>query len=183
MDGGATLNNAGLFAAHAGNDIAIWKKAEGRQVTHTKFGEGTIMEASLNTELSPRVHVLIRFPKDIERTFLGETFCEAQFFSDLQLPTDVPEIEQTRQRLEEKQRHADELAEQQQKAREQREKEQESATQFGALKKKYRAQSYPSSSPSDPLYPILLRIDEGELLDDGELLGDGEVRRLESHGL
>lgn len=60
MDEAATANNARLFAAHAGNDVAVWKMAEGQQITHIKYGTGTIIEAKLNAEPSPKVHLLVR---------------------------------------------------------------------------------------------------------------------------
>ncbi len=198
----AALDDVRLFIAHAGNDIAIWKMTEGQQVTHRKDGTGTIIEARLKTEPTPRVFLTVRFGEDIgEKTFHGEALTEA-WFSDVQLPSGVPGLEQarerleeeqrrtrerleeeqrrTRERLEEEQRHQEELRkrweeniEQRKKNwaefREQREKERESAKEFAELKVKYGVQLYYSASPSNRLYPILLRINEGEPLDEEEI--------------
>ncbi len=197
----ATLNNARLFAEHAGKDIAVWKMAEGQRVTHTKLGTGTIMEARDDAKSGPgQILLLIRFHENAEKKFKSETLAEARYFSDMQLPSSVSGIiEQMRARLEAQQRHAQELAkefleekerrekerieqqekerERQDKEREQRERERESAAHYADLKKKYGARNYRPDKPSDPLYPILLRIDEGHPLDEEE------VRRLENYDL
>ena len=173
MDEAATPNNARLFAAHAGNDIAVWKTVEGQQITHIKYGTGTIVEAKLNAEPSSKVHLLVRFPKDGEKKFKGEDLAEARWWLDMQLPSDVLGLEQTRKRMEEEQRHREELRKQENKRRqelkEQRKKERESAEEFARLKEKYGVQVYPYDSPTDPLYLILLQIDEGESLDKKQL--------------
>ena len=156
-----------------------------QQVTHTRYGTGIITETKLNSEPSPReILLLISFPKDGEKTFKGEALSETRFFSEMQLPPSVPGLEQTRERLEQEQqeqKHQQQLREQrknhQKEIKKQQEEERESTKEFAELKKKYRVRRYTSNSPSDPLYPILLRIDERELLDEEE------VSRLESNSL
>lgn len=177
MDEAVTLNNAGLFAVHAGNDVALWKLAEGQEVTHTRYGTGRIESAELSSE---EIKLSISF-EDETRTFHGKALTNAHFFSDMQLPSAMPGLRQTQERLKEERRYQEQLSEQLEKQKEelkeQREKERESAEEFAKLRKKYRTQWHRSSSPSEPLYPILLQIDEGELLNEEE------VRWLESHGL
>jgi tetratricopeptide (TPR) repeat protein len=138
------------------------------------------LEAS-HTVLHRRIRLMVRFPEHGEKDFQAGALTETRFFSDMQLRSGVPGLELTRERLGEERRRQEELAQQQEKERKelkgQLKKERESADEFARLKKKYRAHSYPSGSPSDMLYPILLRIDEGQPL------GDEEVRWLGEHGL
>ena len=189
MDDIVAVNDAQLFATHAGNDIAMWKVAVGQRVTHTKFGDGTILEVDgSDGPGAGSVYVEIAFHEDLEKRFTSQALADPRFFSSMQLPSDVPGIEQTRERLEAERRHAKEHARQQRRlvqerierqkwAREQRERERESAAEFAALKTKYMASRYPSDSPSDPLYPILLKLDERVPLDEEN------VRLLEKHDL
>jgi hypothetical protein len=91
MDESVNLNNAWLFAAHAKKDVAIWKMAAGQQVTHTNYGNGTIMDTELNEEPNHRqIRLRVRFRENLEKTFKAEALSEARYFSDMQLPSGVP---------------------------------------------------------------------------------------------
>lgn len=180
MDEAAALDDVRLFIAHAGNDAAVWKMIDGQQVTHTKEGVGTIIRTWFKAEPTPTILLFVRFHEDgKEMKFHGEALA-GRWFSDVQLPPGVlPELEQMRERLQEERRrreehaerhrkHQAELRKQQQehaeRQREQQERERECAKEFADLKERYGAKGYRSANLSDWLYPVLLRIDQGELL-------------------
>ncbi len=164
-----------LFFAYAQENPRRWKVVVGQQITHTKFGIGTINSAD-------GAYLVVCFVNDqkTSRMFTSESFAKAQLFINLQLPTNLEGIEATKERLQAKlyqevqkrleteKRIAEERLEGQ-RLEGQREKEQVAAHEFLNLKTKYLARSHRMSSPSSPLYLILLRIDSGEVLQDDQM--------------
>ena len=86
----------------------------------------------------------------------------------------VKEQLQQQKRIEEQQRKLAEqatrqLEEKRRQEEQQREREATSVRHFAELKSKYLATEYQDSSPSSPLYKILLQLEEGETLDDTDI--------------
>lgn len=173
MESKVTVNDAELFAAYAGDDIEVWRKIVGRQVTHTKFGSGTVTEVyegTTGTHGVQPIRIRVRFrglrtPED-EKLFLTESF--EKHFTDLALPEYMEGIEPIREQLQRQnvveERRRKEAERRAQRLKRQQEKEAEAARHFTELKAQYLVSDYRDRSPSSPLYAILLRLEEGEML-------------------
>lgn len=199
-----------LFVAYAQKNPKRWQILIGQALTHTKYGTGIIQSANNS-------YIEVRFVDDQQtlRKFKSDSIANSQFFCDIQLPSNLEEIDQTKERLQvqiyqesqrrlererqiiaerkqqeeigsgqppqhyihfyrkqrelERQRLEEQRKLEQQKLAEQKEKERIAASEFLNLKIKYNAQSYKMASPSSALYPILLRIDAGEILQDDQI--------------
>jgi hypothetical protein len=184
------ISNPQLFVAYAQSDPEIWQMAVGQQVTHTSFGVGTIKNVEFSSG-KRSLEVCFLNDQTPSRPFTSEALANAHFFHGMQLPNGLQGIEHTREQLQEQIReqnrrrmeHEQWLAKERllreeeqrhrelerQKPEEQRHKEQTAAQEFSELKVKHLAESHEATSPSSTLYPILLQIDDQELLDDDKI--------------
>jgi hypothetical protein len=60
------VSDKDAFSAYAGNDLATWRMLVGQRVTHTRFGQGTIVA----TQQSQTDNLIfsVRFDKDTQDT-------------------------------------------------------------------------------------------------------------------
>ena len=88
------ISHIRLFIAYAQEKPIRWKLVLGHQVTHTKFGVGTIKSVG-----SARLIVCFVDDQQTSRTFTSESLANTQFFSHVHLPTNLEGIETTKERL------------------------------------------------------------------------------------
>lgn len=173
VESNVTIDNPELFASYAGDALAAWEQIVGQEVTHLKFGNGTVTEvyekaASLNSE--PAIRLRVRFhtlsPAEAEKIFMSNSF--DKYFTDLALPEGMKGIEPVREQLQRQkvveERRRKEAEQRAQRLKQQQEKEAEAARHFAELKAQYLVSEYRDQSPSSPLYAILLRLKEGKML-------------------
>lgn len=162
------------FAEIAENSSVLWNQILGKEVTHHKYGKGKISGLK-----GAGIEVWILFEN---RKTIKFTKTELiQEFNDLMPHVSLTLLKQKEEKDRKQKKEARKIREEeleQKRAQDEqksiREKEQEkrettSRKEFSQLKTKYLAKSYHGSSALDPLYPLLLKIDNNEPLDENEI--------------
>lgn len=188
MKAESAITNCEAFAFYAGDSFEAWKRIEGQQVVHKSFGRGKITRVEPGPSLGS-IRLFVRFaqlpPGEAEKRFATDSL--PSFFQELALPADLEGFEAAREQLEKQRREearrrrlaqqAAELKKQkrrkdkerQREAERQGRKESADAARFAKLKSKYLVGRYDDTSPSSPLYAILLLLEEGKSLDDKQV--------------
>ncbi len=181
MNSDIPISNTEFFARYAGDSTDRWLEINGKQVTHNKLGKGVVVAIG--------ACIYVRFEqetKKFERKKFKYDFCDVELSQSVEIfRKDIRKLVQLeeQQKAEEEKRRAEEQQkrhqlEEQRRAEEQRHREEaqkqkvreaESAREFAAMKSKYLAQRYTESSPTSPLYLILLKLDAGESLHEADL--------------
>lgn len=187
MDEFVEIDNATLFAKFAGCDVNLWRKLGNSSIHHKVFGPGKLMDVQINGN-----DILLWFYFDSVKSskqFLGSAFLQGYFTLEI-FPNDLEGIEEFKKQLieeikvEKKRKEVEERKKREEEERrrqleeeqrirateceQQRQKEAEVSLHFAKLRVKYLVQNYPDTSPSSPLYMILLKLEETKTLEQSD---------------
>lgn len=180
MEDAPQVMNAQVFARFADEDLGKWEALVGCRVVHSERGQGEIRRVRRSDGGNILLEVAYESESQEIRTYPRETFCKAEFFPNVTLPSALDDVlAKIRDELEQKAAADWESAQvaAAAKALEEQQivREVAAANEFAVLKTKYHANAHRSTSPS-PLYSILLRIEAGQELskEEQEWLGKKE---------
>jgi tetratricopeptide (TPR) repeat protein len=180
------VTNADIFAYYAGKDKEKWEVLIDQSITYRKYQDGRLAEVEPhNAQLL--LHIDLQGDEEVSMFYVDDF---AKNFDIRKIPLEIPNTEEIRkqvfdEKLKKQEEEAARIAElkrleelrlreeaerqhQEELRRLQEEKERAASQEFNHLREKYGIKSDQESNPTSPLFPILLKREENQVLSQKE---------------